>query len=103
MKNQIKAQLVAALVVSIATLALAEKDPKPPKHGKDILHIHIDKRMANAGVLPDARGDVKVELNTEGDKTHQNIHAKLKNLGAVTTYQLAAQVGDDTNLTTVIE
>ena len=91
--------LTGATVALFSFAVLAGEGPK--KHGKDILHLSIQKRMSNEGTLATASGKVDVHWDAEGNHDHQQVKLELKGLDTNGTYQLMALVDDDTNLTQV--
>src|SRR5882762_7451466 len=92
--------ILTASAIALGLTALAgTSGEKSKKHGTDILHLSIQKRMANSGVLADASGRVEIHWNEQGKANHQEINLKLKGLEAGAAYQLAALLNDDTNLT----
>jgi hypothetical protein len=91
----------AAVVISIGLLGA--KEPKTPKADKSVLHIGLHVNMANPGVEPSASGKVNTQIKSEGAKGKQTLNLDLKGLTPSSTYQLAALIGSDSNLTQVAE
>ena len=71
------------------------------KHGTDILHLSIRANLSNQGVISNATGFVSLTENQQGNSHHQELDLFVKHLDTSSTYQLLAQVNDDTNLTSV--
>src|SRR4051812_42757412 len=92
--------LPAALAITSVTL-LAKPGIHPHKHGTDILHLSIRKAMSNEGVLADAAGKVRLAQNVQGNANHHELDIIVTGLETNVTYQLLAQINDDTNLTEV--
>src|SRR2546423_252342 len=94
--------ITGSVLVGLTALAV-DSLQKSKKHGTDILHFAVEKRMADDGVATNASGKVQVHWNKQGKANHQDVHVNVKGLDTEATYQLAALVNDDTNLTTVTE
>jgi hypothetical protein len=96
----------AALAITALTAYSGNKPSDKPdkggKHGKDIFHLSIQARMVNQGVVANAGGDAGIDWHEQGKANHQNLQVKVRGLDADTSYELAAQVNDDTNLTDVV-
>src|SRR6266850_6479988 len=90
------------VLLAVGTL-LASTGHKPHRHGTDILHFFVNERMTNTGVIPDASGRLELRVNQQGNANHQGIHIDARNLETNATYQLAALLNDDTNLTQVLQ
>src|SRR6266704_188930 len=101
--TKIQTYLLMAGAVALGLTVLADEAAKKPKtHGTDIFHLSLQKRMVNGGVLAGASGRVDVHLDTQGKGNHQDVHLQLTGLDASASYQLAALLDDDTNLTQVV-
>jgi len=94
--------LLAGALALAVTLLAANAGEKPKENKKGLLHFSIQKRMANEGALADANGKVDLHSDVHDKDNHQDVHLHLGGLDATATYQLAAQVDDDTNLTQVL-
>lgn len=99
-----------SLMTGTAVLALTVMHPQAanggpkPKQPKDILHLHLKKEMTNTGVIAGASGQVDIHVDLDNkNKNKQDVHIKLTGLETNTTYQVAALLKDDTNLTQVTE
>jgi hypothetical protein len=90
-------------IASISLLAIAEKPPKPHKPGKDILHFFAQDQMINQGAISNATGRVTIHANSVSKGKPQDLRMEVRNLEANATYQLQASVGEDTNLTDVVD
>ncbi len=90
-------------VAAISLTASAEKPPKPHKPGKDILHFFAQEKMVNQGVISNATGRVDIHVNSVSKGKPQDLRLEVHNLDANATYQLQALMGEDTNLTQVID
>src|SRR5258706_777672 len=102
--RHMKSVFLSAGAVALAfTTLLAQPAEKPQEHKKDILHLFIEKKMANTGVIADAKGDVKIHENLQSKGKAQDIQIKAEHLGANAAYSLFALVNDDTNSTLVAE
>src|SRR2546423_7259725 len=95
--------LSAAAMGLALTALLAQAEAKAHEHKKDILHLFIQKKMANEGVIADAKGDVDIHENLQSKGKQQEIHIKVKDLEANAGYQVFALVDADTNSTQVAE
>ncbi len=71
-------------------------------HGTDIIHLSIQTRMDNEGIVTNASGFARIDWNQQGNANHQDLQVNVRGLDADADYQLAAQVDDDTNLTSVV-
>lgn len=70
--------------------------------GTDIVHLSIQTRVANEGIVTNASGFARIDWNQQGNANHQDLQVSVRGLDAEADYQLAAQLDDDTNLTSVI-
>ena len=96
--NHVKLTVVSA-VLTLCVSALAGG----PHKNHHILHVSIQKKMHNEGVLADASGKADLRYDAEGDKAaDQDLHLHIKGLDASGAYQLSAQADGDTNLTQVL-
>src|SRR5258705_2461369 len=91
-----------AIAVAFTTL-LTQATEKAHGPKKDIQHLFLQKKMANTGVIADAKGDVKIHANLQSKGKKQDIDIKVKGLEASAAYLLFARVDDDTNATQVAE
>jgi hypothetical protein len=96
--NHLKLTMASALF-SLSLSVLAARGDK----NHDILHVSLQKKMNNEGALASAAGSVNLRYDLEGNKNpHQDLHLKIKGLDDTVSYQLSAQVDDNTNLTQVL-
>ena len=92
------------VIVSLASFALISLtaqagEATPPK---SMLHVGIQVRMHNEGVVAAAAGKADLHLDSDGKHSHQDLHLHLSGLDTHVTYALSASVDDDTNLTQVL-
>jgi len=93
--------LIAASAAAAMFTFTATAGDKPKKE-KGIFHLSIQERMVNEGALAAARGKAQIQLDQENQKAaHQKVKLHIDGLDSSATYQLAAQVDDDTNLTQI--
>jgi hypothetical protein len=92
----------SALAITALTAYSDDKHGKGGFHGTDIIHLSIQTRMDNEGIVTNASGFARIDWNQEGNANHQDLQVSVRGLDANTDYELAAQVDDDTNLTSVI-
>ena len=71
--------------------------------GTDIVQFISNSRMTNPGIDPNARGQVDVTLNRQGNANNQQLDLSLARLDPDTVYLLVAFIGDDTNATSIAE
>jgi hypothetical protein len=102
-KQHSKLILLTVGLASLSLTAMAEKGPKPHKPEKGILHFFAQEKMINQGVISNAAGRVDIHINSVSKGKPQELRIELQHLDANATYQLQALVGDDTNLTDVVE
>lgn len=95
----------AALAISVLT---AHSDSKPGKggqggnHGTDIIHLSVQVQMDNGGIVTNASGSARIDWHQQGNANHQDLVVNVRGLDAQTSYDLEAQLNDDTNLTSVV-
>src|SRR5438128_1373877 len=88
--TKIQTYLLIAGAVALGLTVLAEESAREPKkHGTDILHLSIQKRMANTGVIANAGGQVKLQWHEQGKANHQGLNVKLTGLEPGAAYSLA--------------
>lgn len=92
---------ITALTADADDNHLDDKHGKDGFHGTDIIHLSIQTRMDNEGIVTNASGFARIDWNEQGNANHQDIQVNVRGLDADTDYQLAAQMDDDTNLTSV--
>ena len=90
------------LVLAIAVGFLHHEAVAAPG-GTDILHITFKTDMTNPGVDQNARGNIAVDLNRQGNANNQRLTISLAKLNPRTAYQLVAFIGDETNATSIAE
>jgi len=105
MKSKLYSKLICLTVGAAMTCltAVAENTPKPHKPKKDILHFFAQEKMTDQGVISNATGRVTIHVNSVSKGKPQDLRVEVRNLEANAGYQLQALVGDDTNLTVVVE
>jgi hypothetical protein len=81
----------------------APKPPKPPKPAKVKFHLFSQTSMMNEGVIAGAGARVDLHINGQSKGKNEELRIDVRNLDTNATYELTAQVGDDTNLTQVLE
>jgi len=95
--------LLSAGVIALASTPLiSQSAPKAPKPKKEIMHLFLQEKMANEGVIADAKGDVKIHVNQESKGKKQDVDIKVKHLQANTSYSLLALVDGETNSTSIL-
>jgi hypothetical protein len=106
MKTPPRIQFVLTAGVALAITALTaysgDKPGKGGSHGTDIIHLSIQARMENDGIVTNASGKARIDWHQQGNANHQALQVSVKGLDADTDYQLAALLNDDTNLTSVL-
>jgi hypothetical protein len=96
--------LMFALGLALAVaMTFVRSDALAAPGGTSILHFMFQSNMTNTGVDPLAGGTLNGELNRQGNANNQQLKISLAHLSPMTTYQLAAILGDDADLTTVAE
>jgi hypothetical protein len=90
-----------ALAITALTAYSDDKHGKGGFHGTDIIHLSIQTRMDNEGIVTNASGSARIDWNQQGNANHQDLQVSVRGLDADTDYELAAQVDDNTNLTSV--
>src|SRR5438552_3798522 len=81
-----------AVILAVTVLASDSTEEKPGhRHKKDILHLFLEKKMANEGVIPDASGEVKVHenLQSKGKVNLAKVRVEASGLSANSSYSLA--------------
>jgi len=91
-----------ALALAFTTL-LTQATEKPHAPKKDILHLFMQERMANEGVIADAQGKVDIHENLQSKGKEQDIHINVSGLEANGAYLLTALIDGDTNSTSILE
>jgi hypothetical protein len=89
LRNPIHPLIVSAAFVVLASAPVfgAGKDK-----GHDLLHLTIQAKLHNEGVISGAGGDVDLHYDQHGGKdTHQELHLHVKGLDTGTDYTLSAQ------------
>jgi hypothetical protein len=106
---QMQKLLVLTTAAALAITALtAYSGPKPGKggqggnHGTDIIHLSIQTQMENGGIVTNASGSARIDWHQQGNANHQDLIVNVRGLDAETSYDLEAQLNDDTNLTSVV-
>jgi hypothetical protein len=104
--NGAKRIIYMGLALAGAVMFLSS-DARATPSGTSSLHFTFKSAMTNTGVEPDASGNVNGTLIRRGNTTNQQLKVSLAKLRPLTTYQLAAFIGDDavnstsvTNITT---
>jgi hypothetical protein len=92
----------AVLAITALTAYSDDKHGKGGFHGTDIIHLSIQTRMANDGIVTNASGSARIDWHQQGNANHQDLQVNVRGLDADTDYQLAALLNDDTNLTSVL-
>ena len=90
----------SAMALAFTTLA-AQSAGKAHDHKNDILHLFLQKKMANEGVIADASGQVDIHENLQSKGKAQDLRIKVKDLDANAAYSVFALAGSDTNLNLV--
>jgi hypothetical protein len=102
-------RIIASTILAgaVATFGLAAIIAKPPAAigagGTDILHFFVHTAMTNEGTESNATGVVDVKQNKQGNANNQRLDIAVTGLTTNATYQLLALLGDDTNLTFVVD
>jgi hypothetical protein len=103
---QIRKLLVLTAGAALAITALtAYSGPEPGKggnHGTDIIHLSVQVQMDNGGIVTNASGSARIDWHQQGNANHQALQVSLHGLDAEASYDLEAQLNDDTNLTSVV-
>src|SRR4051812_33816560 len=92
----------SALAITVLTAYSGDKPGKGGNHGTDIIHLSIKAQMTNGGIVTNASGSAGIDWHQQGNANHQDLHVNVRGLDADTDYQLAAQLNDDSNLTSVV-
>src|ERR1041384_3402032 len=92
--------LTASAALAISTLA-AIAGPGP-NHGTDIIHLSIQAPLTNEGIVTNASGSARIDWHKQGNANHQSLQVNVHGLDANASYELAALLDDDTNLTSAI-
>ena len=86
---------LAAVVLLSPYAAIAKQG------GTDISHFLSKSDMVNTGVEPAAKGQIDIQLNSQGNSSKQQVKLTVSKLNANTDYRLIAFVGGDTNATDI--
>jgi hypothetical protein len=84
------------VIVGTGLIAVASNPHHP---SKEILHYFAQGKMANAGIVTNASGQVSLHENSVSKGKPQELRIDLRQLDTNSTYTLAALLDDDTNLT----
>lgn len=79
-----------------------DKHGKGSFHGTDIIHLSIQTRFDNEGIVTNASGFARIDWHQQGNANHQELQVSVRGLEADSDYQLAALLDDDTNLTSAV-
>jgi hypothetical protein len=103
MKHMNSFFLSATAAALVFTALLTQAEEKAHGHKKDILHLFLQKKMANDGVVADASGKAEIHEDMQSKGNQQDVHIEVKNLGANTGYSLFAVINGDTNSTSIAD
>ena len=103
-QQKLRAGAIVTVLAGSALIAVSQPGAhQGHHHGTDILHYFIQESLLNDGVLTNASGLVQAQHNQQGHSDHQRLTLLVSGLETNTTYSLYGLVGDDTNLTWVVD